>query len=67
MAIFNFKYKYLVKKQHEHADNLPFYMLCALYIVKHFYYTFNIIDDKVYGTLKQYIIHWSNERNFIIL
>lgn len=67
MAIFNFKYKYLIKKQHEHADNLPFYMICALFIVKHFYYTFNIIDDKVYGTLKQYIIHWSNERNFIIL
>jgi len=67
ISIYNLKYRYLVKKQHEQADKLPFYTLFALYIVKHFYYTFNIIDDKFYSLIKNFIMHGSNERNFILM
>ena len=67
MSIYNFKYKYLVKKQHEHANKLPFYTLFALYVIKHFYYSLNIIDNKLYSKIKHFLIHGSNERNFILM
>ena len=67
LSIYNFKYKYLVKKQHEEANKLPFYTLLALYIVKHFYYSLNILDNKLYSAIKHYIMHGSYERNFILM
>jgi len=67
VSIYNFKYKHLVKKQHERADKLPFYTLFAMFIIKHFYYSLNIIDVKVYSLIKNFLIHGTNDRNFILM
>ena len=67
ISIYNMNDRLLVIKQHDKANKLPFIILFLLYIVKLFYYRLGIFSDKIYSKIKNYLIHMSGERNFILL
>lgn len=67
ISIYNQKNKEMVMNQHNKANNLPYILLVLLYILKCFYYKFGIISDDIYAKLKNFLLHMSSERNFILL
>jgi predicted nucleotidyltransferase len=67
LSIYNKKNKQIIMKQHNKANNLPYIILVLLYILKSFYYRLGIISDEIYSKLKNFLLHMSSERNFILL
>lgn len=67
IAVYNEKYSSAIQKQLNKANQLPYIVLLVLYIVKWLYYTLGIISEKTYSKVKNFCMHSSNERNFILL
>jgi hypothetical protein len=67
ISIYNQKNKQMVMKQHNKAKDLPYILLVLLYILKCLYYRFGIVSDEIYSKLKNFLLHMSSERNFILL
>jgi len=67
LSIYNNKNRQQIIKQHEKANNLPFFILFLLYILKYLYYKLGIISDIVYSNIKNVLIHMSTEKKFILL
>jgi hypothetical protein len=67
ISIYNRKDRGTIIRQHGKADKLPYVILCLLYIVKVCYYKLGILSNEVYSKMKNFLIHMSNECNFILL
>ncbi len=67
LSIYNQKNKQTIMKQHSKANELPYIILVLLYILKCFYYRFGLVSDTLYSKAKNFLLHMSSERNFILL
>lgn len=69
-SIYEDKYKNDVLEEHYITNNLPFYAVFLLQILKIIYYKLKIISHSLYANLKQIIINkltWYNNGYFVIL
>ena len=67
ISIYNKKDRETIIRQHGKADKLPYVILFLLYIVKLCYYKLGILSNEVYSKIKNFLIHMSNDCNFILL
>lgn len=66
MSIYNDSYKEYVLRDHSIGNNLPFYVVFALYIIKYIYYNLGILPKKIYKQIKKILMNENGEDKFIL-
>ncbi len=65
ISVYNEKYKNIVLYDHDNCRYLPFYITCALIIIKFLYYTLGVMTDKMYSRCKRFLMNAGDELKFI--
>lgn len=66
ISIYNNKYKHIVLNEHNNGRLMPFYMVFLLYILKFLYYQLGIIPINIYKSIKNTIMHPTDNNMFVI-
>lgn len=65
ISIYNSKYKNYVLYDRNYGENLPFYIIFTLYIIKFLFYNLQIITKKTYKRCKRFLMNQNDELKFI--
>jgi predicted nucleotidyltransferase len=60
-SIYNSSFKENIMSNHEFQENIPFFILIFLYILKIGFYKLNIMDGKTYSKIKGYILQFTKQ------
>lgn len=66
MLIYDEKYRDIVLTEMDHSNNLPFYMICILYILKCIYYHLGLMTKDYYIYVKRIIFSMHQSKKFIV-
>lgn len=67
ISIYNEEYKKIVLYDHNNGENLPFYIIAVLYIIKVLFYNFKLISKETYKRCKRFLMNKNDELKFIEL
>ena len=58
LLVYDEKYRKSVMQNVNDINNLPFYIIAVLYILKYLHYTLQLIRKSVYNNWKCLLFHW---------